>query len=102
MGDWSDEWGCWDVEDFILESVRQVEWRLENLDNYIHYDINGKKVDIRKIDDRYAKNLFNWFNKHLKEAKEELDEFRYNRNTLQFHNLATVLDYVLKGGGPIV
>lgn len=36
------------------------------------------------------------------EVEKLQDEFRYNRNTLQFHNLAMVLDYVLKGGGPIV
>ncbi len=36
------------------------------------------------------------------EVEKLQDEFRHNRNTLQFHNLAMVLDYVLKGGGPIV
>lgn len=77
MGDWLDEWGCWDAEDFILSSVNHVEWRLENLDNYIHFNNQGDRIDIRKIDNRYAKNLFNWFNKHLKEAKEELDDNGY-------------------------
>lgn len=63
---WADEHAIQSIED----GAAQVR---ESLETGIHIDANGNKIDVSKIDSRYANNLYSWYlRKFSKEMHEEV------------------------------
>lgn len=62
---WAEEQHWFGMELDYEEQAELMEFykneRIEMLNGYIHEDINYNKVDVRTIDSRYARNLYNWY-----------------------------------------
>lgn len=59
---WAEDQHWFGLEDWILSSQDlRKERLLEAMEGYYHYDINGNKIDVREVDARYAKNIYNFY-----------------------------------------
>ncbi len=69
---WVEEQDWFGLEDWILSRPNTRKERLlEVMESYYHYDINGKKIDVREVDARYARNIYNFYLRKFDEKDRE-------------------------------
>ena len=68
---WAEDQYWFGLEDLVLSRTNTRKERLEAMESYYHYDINGKKIDVREVDARYAKNIYNFYLRKFDEKDHE-------------------------------
>ena len=69
---WAEQQDWFGLEDWLLSRPNTRKERLlEAMENYYHYDVNGKKIDVREVDARYAKNIYNFYLRKFDEKDRE-------------------------------
>lgn len=63
----------------VLQASCNYVYRLAN--EYIHVDINGNRVDVRTIDDRYKRNLYGWYLRRI-EVLDYMSPGRFSNTKL--------------------
>lgn len=69
-----------------IKDERFVHEYKSRLDGVIHVNVEGKEVDVRTIDKRYALNLYNWYQRSVDLVGRE-----YFENSVMIQTLKNII-----------